>query len=376
MGDFMAKNKVKDKEFAGMQKVHSDAAKYVTSDFHFYLSYGSRVALIFVGVILLGILSFYCFNKSFSKGNKESLKYTEKISVDTNVEFLDNAQADNVNMDTYLAQYVDTVIDTIKYELITEDEVDVSYSYTMDFTVENTNTETKKVDSNTYQLLEKAITDSVKNTKSLHFNADAQLDYDYHNGKAIEKEKLSGSKYAGNMIVKMYLTIKVNYSKFAKAVTKDEVIEIRVPLLTDKVTSTLVSEPKVSSEFIEEAKPELINEPMLYSGVALIIIDTIFLLSGISFFFRATPKKSKYAKLRDGLLSEYGSIIVNVRKMPNVKGKNIMDCYSFGELLDAQKILDKPIIFYEIVKDQKCTFFIVGEQDIYEYTLKECDIEF
>jgi hypothetical protein len=220
------------------------------------------------------------------------------------------------------------------------------------------------------------VTKTFRNSKLAKFDQNIQLDYDFYNDKAKEMEQLAKGEVTGKLVLKMYVTLNTKYDKFAKDVKKEDVVEVNVPLLSNQVTSKLVSEPSKEDRYEEKAKPELVNESMLYSGVALLILDTMFLLSAISFMFRATPKKSKYCKLRDGLLDEYDSIIVTARKMPDIKGKNLIDCYSFSELVDAQKILEKPIIYYEIVKDQKCTFFIVGDDDIYEYTLKECDIEF
>ena len=62
--------------------------------------------------------------------------------------------------------------------------------------------------------------------------------------------------------------------------------------------------------------------------------------------------------------------------MPVLKEYNVIVCTSFSELLDAQRLLDKPIIYYEIVKDQKCVFVILGTNDAYKFTLKKCDIEY
>ena len=79
---------------------------------------------------------------------------------------------------------------------------------------------------------------------------------------------------------------------------------------------------------------------------------------------------------RDKLLKDYDKVIVNSKKIPNIKGLNIIDCYSFQELFDAQKLLEKPIIYFEIVKDQKALFFIIDGDDMYQFVLKECDVDY
>jgi len=374
----MAERKVKDKDFAKMKRVYSDYDKYVSKDFHFYLSYGARVALILICVFILGVLAYNCFRQSFSKESRDILNYEIKTDLKHEVVLFENPLGikNDKNTDSNLSELVNDISNDIHYEYITGDDVDVDITYYVDVKMILEDNETKEVFyTNTYPLIDK-VTKHVKNSKITKIDQNIQLDYDFYNDKAKEMEQLATGSVSGKLVLKMYVELNTKYDKFAKTVTKEDVVEVNVPLLSNQVSSNLVSDKEKKDLYEEKAKPELVNESMLYAGVALLIVDTMFLLSGISFFFKSTPKKSKYCKLRDGLLNEYGSIIVNARKMPVIKGKNIIDCYSFGELLDAQKLLEKPIIYYETVKDQKCTFFIVGDDDIYEYTLKECDIEF
>ena len=59
---------------------------------------------------------------------------------------------------------------------------------------------------------------------------------------------------------------------------------------------------------------------------------------------------------------------------PNFKGYNVINCASFQELLDAQKVLNKPIIYNEYIKNQKSMFIIINDKDVYRYILKEADL--
>ena len=374
----MAKEKVKDKDFANMERVQANYRKYVSKDFHFYLSYGARVALIFVGVFVLGVLSYYCFKQSYSKESKETLKYQINKDVKYNVILFDNPLGikNDANTDSNLSELVNDISNDLHYEYTTAKPVDVTYSYYVDVKMVLEDKNTKEVFyTNTYPLYEK-VSNNIKNSSVTKIDQNIQLDYDFYNDKAKEMEQLATGPVEGRLELIMHIDLKTKYDGFAKAVSLEDTIEAYVPLLSNQVSTKLVGDAEKNDKYEEKAKPELVNETMLYSGAALLIIDTMFFLSGISFMFRSSPKKSKYCKLRDGLLSEYDSIIVKARKMPDIKGKNLIDCYSFGELMDAQKIIEKPIIYYETVKDQKCVFFIIGDDDIYEYMLKECDIEF
>ena len=138
----------------------------------------------------------------------------------------------------------------------------------------------------------------------------------------------------------------------------------------------LINTKLESAKYSNFDKPKVVNTYLLYLGIVLMIVAVIVGLLVIAFIYSVTPKKSKYCALRDGILKDYGHIIVNSKRIPKIEKYNIIDCYSFSELLDAQKMIDKPIVYFEIVKNQKCMFFVVGENDIYKFVLKECDIDY
>jgi hypothetical protein len=91
---------------------------------------------------------------------------------------------------------------------------------------------------------------------------------------------------------------------------------------------------------------------------------------------KSTPKKSNYMRIRNNLLKEYDNVIVNSKNDPNFKGYNVINCASFQELLDAQKVLNKPIIYNEYIKNQKSMFIIINDKDVYRYILKEADLDY
>ncbi|MBQ4031920.1 MAG: hypothetical protein II625_09220, partial [Bacilli bacterium] len=151
----MAKDKVKDKDFANMEKVQSNYRKYVTKDFHFYLSYGARVALIFVAVFLLGVLSYYCFKQSFSKESKESLNYQIDKDVKYNVVLFDNPLGikNDENTNSNLSELVNDISNDFHYEYTTEKPVDVNYSYDFEVKMVLEDKNTKEVFyTNTYMI--------------------------------------------------------------------------------------------------------------------------------------------------------------------------------------------------------------------------------
>ena len=118
------------------------------------------------------------------------------------------------------------------------------------------------------------------------------------------------------------------------------------------------------------------NENLLYLGLVLFILAIVTFIYFIAFLVKTNPKKGKYNSLRDGLLKEFDQRIVEVKRIPSLAGLNVIDCYSFSELLDAQDTLKKPILYSEIVKNQKCEFVIVDDKNAFRYVLKAVDLEF
>jgi len=128
--------------------------------------------------------------------------------------------------------------------------------------------------------------------------------------------------------------------------------------------------------YTEYEAARLTSKSSLFVAISLWIVDIIFLLLVFSFIAKSTPKKSNYMRIRNGLLKDHDNVIVNSKNDPDFKGYNVINCATFEELIDAQKVLNKPIIYNELVKNQKCMFIIISGNDVYKYILKEADIDY
>lgn len=381
----MKKNiKVKDEDFAKMKKVYSDRRKYVEKNYHFYFSYSIRIALMLVCIVILAVLAYRCFDNSFSEEKNVSLKYKEKASIDYKVKLLENNlfnQGELNAADTYIAGFIDDISTDFKYDFELDTESNVEYTYYVDTIMELKDNKTGDILSQKLNNLIPETIKEVKNIKVLNFTQNVNLDYDSYNNlakslKDSNELKELNADVNGNIYLKLYIDIRVTNEKIKKVVKHSDVIEVKIPLLSTQVDVTMTEKIDDSHTYVQHLKSELINEPLLFIGIVLLIVDTIFLLVTLSFIFKTTPKKTKYMRLRDGLLKEHDNIIVNSKKLPSEEGYTVIDCYSFSELMDAQKLLNKPIIYNELVKNQKCIFVIVSDKEIYKFVLKEVDIDF
>lgn len=381
----MKKNlKVKDEDFAKMKKVYSNRRKYIEKDYHFYFSYSIRIALMFLCIAIIAGLAFKCFDDSFSEEKNITLNYKEKASIDYDVTLLENNLFDEGVLnpaDTYISGFIDDISTDFKYDFELDSESNIEYTYYVDTIMEIKDNKTGDVLSHKFNNLIPETSKELKNTKVLNFTQNVNLDYDSYNNlaKALkESDELKdlNAEVNGNIYLKLYIDIKVSNDNFKKVLKHNDVIEVKIPLLSTQVDVSMTDKIDNKHTYVQHLNAELIDEPMLFIGIVLLIVDTIFLLVTFSFIFKTTPKKTKYMKLRDGLLKDYDSVIVNSKTIPSDEGYTVIDCYSFSELMDAQKLLNKPIIYNELVKNQKCVFVIVSDNELYKFVLKEVDIDF
>ena len=379
----MTKKKVTDKDFEQMERIPNNRNKYIKRGFNFYLSYTLRVIMMFGLVIIIGFLIYFCFDNGFSKSKTISLAYEEKDSVDYDIKLLDKEDnpfgtGELTPGEYYISDIIDDISTDLNYEYKLKDTADVKYSYYVDVALKLMDDNTQKeISDDNYPLVEKIVKEE-KQVKEINVTQNINLDYDYYNKIAKSVKDInneSNSNISGYLLLKMFVNLETSYKDFDEPLKKDVVVEVKIPLLSNQVSIEKVSNYDRTDKYVKHFSPEPAVESLLYVGVILLILDTTLFLLSVNFVIKTFPKKSVYCVIRDGILRKYNRVIVNSRKMPDLSEYNIIDCESFGELLDAQRLLDKPIVYYEIVKKQKCIFVIIGVNDAYKYILKEADVD-
>ena len=379
----MTKKKVTDKDFEQMERIPNNRNKYIKRGFNFYLSYTLRVIMMFGLVIIIGFLIYFCFDNGFSKSKTISLAYEEKDSVDYDIKLLDKEDnpfgtGELTPGEYYISDIIDDISTDLNYEYKLKDTADVKYSYYVDVALKLMDDNTQKeISDDNYPLVEKIVKEE-KQVKEINVTQNINLDYDYYNKIAKSVKDInneSNSNISGYLLLKMFVNLETSYKDFDEPLKKDVVVEVKIPLLSNQVSIEKVSNYDKTDKYVKHFSPEPAVESLLYVGVILLILDTTLFLLSVNFVIKTFPKKSVYCVIRDGILRKYNRVIVNSRKMPDLSEYNIIDCESFGELLDAQRLLDKPIVYYEIVKKQKCIFVIIGVNDAYKYILKEADVD-
>ncbi len=374
----MKKNeRITDKDFSRMKKVENNHRKYVKNGF--YLSYSARVVLMFVIFLLIGIISYNCFNISFEEGIERRLMYEEKSAIDYDVSLLPGNPYETGGLtpsEFYISEAISSISTDFNYLMELSENVDAKYTYYVVAETKIINKKNGNVLSNRDDILISKIEKNINDTSKIDLTQNVNIDYKNYNDNALLVKNQYAIESEGQITIKMIIDMELKYQNFTEPVTKTEEIKATIPLLATEVKPNLENPISNTDMFSEKSATKLSNKLTLYIGIALLIIDAIYILLIIGFLLKAKPKKTKYCILRDGLLRDYDDIIVNSRNIPKFTGSNLIDCYNFQELLDAQRLLKKPIVYCEIVKNQKALFMIINGDDAYKYTLKEVDLDF
>ena len=373
-------NMLTDEDLKKMKKVGNQHNKYVDKDYKFYLSYQIRVILMLIVITLLCLCSYVCFRASFSLASKKTLLVYKDATIDNEVKVFDKDffSYNGEDNEVYLSDVIDDIVVKLDYDFNGSFEGNYHYDYVVDLNMVLKDSDGKVISNNTDRIvpIKTVNNETLKDVKKVSIKEDVIVDYDMYNKKALAVKNTYGVDVTGDLYLKYIVNIYGNLEGFDKEVKDTQEIYVKIPLLSNKVDVKLDNTKFESVKYSNFDKPKVVNTYLLYLGIVLMIVAVIVGLLVIAFIYSVTPKKSKYCALRDGILKDYGHIIVNSKRIPKIEKYNIIDCYSFSELLDAQKMIDKPIVYFEIVKNQKCMFFVVGENDIYKFVLKECDIDY
>ena len=364
-------------DFTKMKKVNK-VTSYKDDTFHFYLSFKGRLITYILIIIILGVSAYYFINKGVVANDVESLRYNENGNIKYDVAFLSNDYYQNSNMaegTVYIPSLIDKINTKFMYNYYVSDMMDITYNY-------NIIAEVNIYGSNNDALYTKedVLFESEEMTgksNKININKLVEVDYKYYYDlvNAYVQEYNVGT--SATLKVRMDVQNIGNYELFTNELIKKNDFSLEIPLLANEAKITLNNGEYLNEGSYEElVKTGSINELSLYIGLIFFVLDILFVIYFITFIYKISPKRTKYCKLRDGILNDYDKVIVNSKKIPVITDETIIDCYSFSELLDAQSTLQKPIIYYEIIRNQKSAFIIVDNGTIYRFILKECDLDY
>ena len=300
-------------DYSKMRKV-----KYVNNNIdrspYFYLSYQSRLILLFIGIVLLCWLSYFLINKSFANYNTVELDYSENGNINYNISLLENNYYSSNRLEgDSNRQYVSSLIDKInadfRYNSFFSDKAVLAYDYDITGRLKVYGEDDKILLDEKYDLLEKA-EDTIYG-KKLNINKSLEIDYQRYNNIAKEYTQNYAPNANSVFVISMNINYNGTYDKFNDTnLHHKTALEMTIPLLKDNFTITINDKAlNTNSSFKEITMETSINTVYSYFGLACLIIATMLTIRFITLILLLKPKKSKYCSLRDGYLKTYDRII-------------------------------------------------------------------
>ena len=344
-----------------------------------YLSYGHRIALFLVLILLCSIFAVFFLSKSLSSKTVKQVTYQETSNLDYKVYLKKN----DFYEDEYLSKnmvYVASLIKSIEidfsylFEIAEKSNIDFDYDIKGKLKITDSNGEHTFFEKD-YTLL-KAVKEKMKNGNQHKINQTINIDYGYYNNLANRFKTNYGLETNSNLIV--YLTIHKKGDETNKfELDNNSDMSLTIPLSERAVNIKLDYKGiNKNSQLFADSKIVISNYVDVIVGGLLILTIIGLSVPLIKLLLLIKGKQSNYDKYINKILREYDRLIVETSTAPDLEDSTkIIKINSFNELLDVRDNLNLPIKYYIINKHEKCNFYITHNSEVYLLVVKSTDLE-
>lgn len=211
-----------------------------------------------------------------------------------------------------------------------------------------------------------------KNTYTI--DKDITIDYEYYNdiaNKFKTEYGVDADSYLQVFLVS-YNQVPIQYN-----IPNSGTISIKIPLSQKSIQIKMEQQElnQKQDQIVTKSEFNVSNGIYIVIGMISIILAIIYMIAVLQMINITKVKKSAYDKLLEKILKEYDRLVVETSTLPDLNKYNLMKITSFNELMDVRDNIRLPIMYYNVVKHQKCHFYIIHGENIYLYTLKAVDLE-
>lgn len=337
----------------------------------------ARFIMFFLFVILFVSLSIFIIYKGLDIVKQKDIYYLDNSTIDYNVYLKDNDYYETNYLEKdhkYLASLIDKIVIDYNYDLSSDDAMKGNYSYYFALSLvvkeQNKNDILWKKD---YNLTEKKEL-NFENQNKISINDNISIDYGYYNNLAAQFKKDYGVLTDSFIYVKLIINTQIVQNSDKYEIEKAPYLIIPLGEKTVEFEEhNIVND--VSSKAITYTKYPVLNYIILVFGIIFLIIYLYLGIKVIKLFIRSIKNRNKYEEFIRKIFSNYDQIIVNVSKLPNLNGIDVMDVSSFEELVDAQLEIHKPIVFSEISTRRSAVFILIDDKQAYRYIVRAEDFK-
>ena len=329
-------------------------------------------------VLLLG--SFLLFINSVQLNSKiVNVGYSETGNADYKVYLKENDYYDRKFLDSGM-QYITNIISTINskfnYEIHADENMDFDYKYkvTGELIISDPIDTSRILHTKAYNLLEEK--EESINSNNLVINEDIDIDYDSYN-KYVSSYKMDyGLAVDSKLIVTMDIKVSGNYKEKGEKLNKTKKLQISIPLNEQTININVLSDKINENGNLSSNMSTTIKNKLLFILAILVLLVSMVGIGLTVYLFLENRKKNIYNITVNKILKDYDRIIVNGNvELDENSFSNKIYPDTFQEMVDASQTLNSPILYYEVIKDEKCFFVIIKDDTMYKYRLTRAYLE-
>lgn len=359
----------------------TDKLYTVSNKRKFNLKLSSKLSF---GFILISSAIFLCIaillfqNSVQLNGKIINVGYSENGNADYKVYLKENDYYDKKVLDSgmqYVANVISSINSKFNYELHADENMVFNYRYkiTGQLVISDPIDTTKILNTKNYILLDEQQISI--NSNNMVINEDVDIDYDYYNSYVNSYKTEYGLAVNSKLIVTMNINLEGIYVEKNETLNKEQNLQISIPLSEQTFSINKLGDINESGNLSTPITAQITNKLLF----VLAIVITLISISGIGlviYLLLKDRKKNIYKITVNKILRDYGRIIVNGNIEVNEKNiQNKIYPETFNEMVDASQTLNSPILYYEVIPNEKCFFVIIKGDTIYKYRLTKAYLE-
>ncbi len=328
------------------------------------------IAIIFL-LILIGVSSFFGYYFYNMKGidlKAGALTMNEKSALTYNVK-LKNRDYYKQDSNAYLTNFIDEINASFNYSTTFSNKVKGEYSYYVEgllkTSVENENQSILNRDIYKSEVKKESIDGNI-----LNLSDDFLIDVEEY--KKMYDELLSN--YRLNLNGELFFHVVITYNVFDEVIEKsiNQKAELTLQFPIDQETTTIKTSPDKENVF-REYKETPSEHESIYFVICLEFFGAGFLFSLIILLLviEVANSDTEYERTIHHYLKKYDSLIVELKRLPNLADMDVLFVKSFKDLVDASNQLSMPINYVEIAKKRESIFLVILDEKCYAYKVKE-----
>ncbi len=338
-----------------------------------YIGYPIRITIYIILLIVSVVITLYCAKESFEYSDEQTINYTNNHTTKYKVYLKENNFYETDYLDEnriYVASLIDYVDIDFLYKFEAEEVSTVNFDYDIIGKLIIEDEQGKTFLEKEYNLLDNK-TEKLVNGNTLEFSENVKIDYDYYNQLASSFKSTYGLDTTSNLDVILRIKKNSNEIKF----DEDDNMILTIPLSEKTVNIQFKSNDSQESKYVALQKELVFNKNIFIIEFIFVILSCYLIYKVVGLLVLLYAPKSKYDRYVSKILRSYDRLIVMAKTTIDFTNKNIIEIASFEELLDVRDNLRLPILYQDIIKHQKCCFYIKNYNDIYLVTLKAVDME-